>query len=93
MGTSRIPVTGDVHRDAAAMVGHEIDGAMYADPAATETMSASARADVARRHETLHQDLAGSGEMSNGAGLAHPRDPMTMRRRLDGSTRVLPPPA
>jgi hypothetical protein len=59
---------------------------MYSDPAATGAMSASDRADVARRHETLHQDLAGSGEMLNGAGLAYPRDTMTIRWRLDGST-------
>jgi hypothetical protein len=59
---------------------------MYSDPAATEAMSASDRADVARRHEALHQELAGSGEMLNGAGLAYPRDATTIRRRLDGST-------
>jgi len=40
---------------------------MYADPAATESMSAADRADVFRRHEALHQDLAGTGEMLNGA--------------------------
>ena len=49
---------------------------MYSDPAATEAMSASDRAEVAHRHEVLHQDLAGSGEMLTGAGLAYPRDTM-----------------
>lgn len=52
---------------------------MYADPAATETMSEEERADVFRRHEALHKDLAGSSEMLNGAGLAYPRDTTTMR--------------
>ncbi|MEV7907909.1 YciI family protein [Streptomyces anulatus] len=59
---------------------------MYADPAATEAMSASERAEVFRRHEALHQDLAGSGEMLNGAGLAYPKDTTTIRWRVDGST-------
>jgi hypothetical protein len=52
---------------------------MYADPAAAEAMSAADRAEVFRRHEALHQDLAGSGEMLNGAGLAYPKDTTTMR--------------
>ncbi|GLX98768.1 hypothetical protein Hesp01_67180 [Herbidospora sp. NBRC 101105] len=59
---------------------------MYADPAATEAMSASERAEVARRHEALHQDLAGSGEMLNGAGLAYPKDTTTIRWHAGGST-------
>ncbi len=59
---------------------------MYSDPAATEAMSAADWADVARRHEALHQDLAGSGEMLNGAGLAYPKDTTTIRWRLDGPT-------
>ncbi|MEV0403874.1 YciI family protein [Actinoallomurus sp. NPDC050550] len=59
---------------------------MYADPAATEAMSAEERADVFRRHEALHQDLEGSGEMLNGAGLAYPKDTTTIRwRDGDGS--------
>ncbi|MBP2705482.1 YciI family protein [Microbispora sp. RL4-1S] len=58
---------------------------MYADPAATEAMSAAERADVSRRHEALHRDLAGTGEMLNGAGLAYPRDTTTIRRDGDGS--------
>ena len=59
---------------------------MYADPAATEAMSAAERAEVAHRHEALHQDLAGSGEMLNGAGLAYPKDTTTIRWCADGST-------
>jgi hypothetical protein len=59
---------------------------MYADPAATEAMSASDRADVARRHEALHHDMAGSGEMLNGAGLAYPKDTTTIRWGRDRST-------
>jgi hypothetical protein len=59
---------------------------MYSDPAATEAMTASDRADVARRHEALHEDLAGSGEMLNGAGMAYPKDTTTIRWRADGST-------
>jgi hypothetical protein len=59
---------------------------MYADPAASEAMSAADRADVFSRHEALHQDLADSGEMLNGAGLAHPKDTTTIRWNRDGST-------
>ncbi|RPF38665.1 hypothetical protein [Streptomyces sp. TLI_185] len=36
---------------------------MYADPAATEAMTAAERAEVFHRHEALHQDLEGTGEM------------------------------
>ena len=59
---------------------------MYADPTATEAMSAADRAEVFRRHEALHQDLAGTGEMLNGAGLAYPKDTTTIRWQPDGST-------
>ncbi|MGW7410271.1 YciI family protein [Streptomyces sp. NPDC054833] len=58
---------------------------MYADPAATEAMSEEERADVFRRHEALHRDLEGTGEMLNGAGLAYPKDTTTLRRHKDGS--------
>ena len=47
---------------------------MYADPTATEAMTAAERAEVFRRHEALHEDLEGTGEMLNGAGPAFPRD-------------------
>ncbi|MCX5052234.1 MULTISPECIES: YciI family protein [unclassified Streptomyces] len=57
---------------------------MYADPAATEAMTAAERADVLRRHEALHQDLEGTGEMLNGAGLALPRDTATIHHHADG---------
>lgn len=57
---------------------------MYADPAATESMTAEQRAEVFRRHEDLHRDLEGSGELLNGAGLAYPRDTTTLRRSEDG---------
>ncbi|MFC9238790.1 YciI family protein [Streptomyces decoyicus] len=59
---------------------------MYADPAATQAMSAADRAEVFRRHEALHQDLAGTGEMLNGAGLAYPKDTTTIRWRREGPT-------
>jgi hypothetical protein len=59
---------------------------MYADPAATERMSAADRANVFRRHEALHRDLAGTGEMLNGAGLAYPKDTTSIRWHPDGST-------
>ncbi|WP_328456603.1 YciI family protein [Streptomyces sp. NBC_00386] len=52
---------------------------MYADPAATEAMTAEQRTEVFRRHEAFHKDLEGSGELLNGAGLAHPRDTTTLR--------------
>jgi hypothetical protein len=56
---------------------------MYSDPAATEAMSAADRAEVARKHQALRDDLAGSGEMLNGAGLADPKDTTTIRWRAD----------
>ena len=59
---------------------------MYADPAATQAMTAEQRADVFRRHEALHKDLEGSGELLNGAGLGYPRDTTTLRWHADGST-------
>ena len=59
---------------------------MYADPAATEAMTQDERADVFRRHEALHEDLEGTGEMLNGAGLAYPRDTTTLTWHADGST-------
>jgi hypothetical protein len=59
---------------------------MYADPAATEAMTEDQRAEVFRRHEALHQDLAGSGELLNGAGLAYPRDSTTFRWHREGSS-------
>ncbi|MGQ4417927.1 YciI family protein [Streptomyces sp. SAS_269] len=61
---------------------------MYADPAATEAMTAEERAEVFRRHEALHQDLAGTGEMLNGAGPAYPRDTVTLRRHAAGTSAV-----
>ncbi|MCD9874392.1 YciI family protein [Streptomyces guryensis] len=58
---------------------------MYADPAATEAMTAAERAEVFRRHEALHRDLEATGEMLNGAGLAVPRDTETIRWHGEGS--------
>ncbi|MEU2632051.1 YciI family protein [Kitasatospora sp. NPDC007106] len=58
---------------------------MYADPAATAAMTAEQRAEVFARHEALHRDLAASGELLNGAGLAYPADTTTLRpARKDG---------
>ncbi|MER7579804.1 YciI family protein [Kitasatospora sp. NPDC097691] len=57
---------------------------MYADPAATAAMTDEQRAGVFRRHEELHRDLEGSGEMLNGAGLAYPADTTTLRWNGDG---------
>ncbi len=54
---------------------------MYADPAATEAMSAEDRAAVFRRHEALHRDLENTGEMLNGAGLDYPENTTTIRWR------------
>ncbi|MFD8076210.1 YciI family protein [Streptomyces sp. NPDC059718] len=59
---------------------------MYADPAATEAMTAEERSEVFRRHDELHKDLADTGELLNGAGLAYPRDTTTIRLRGDGTT-------
>ncbi|MFJ9869905.1 YciI family protein [Streptomyces sp. NPDC101165] len=58
---------------------------MYADPAATEAMTAEQRAEVFRRHEALHADLADTGEMLNGAGLGYPSDTATLRWAGQGS--------
>ncbi|MEU9079545.1 YciI family protein [Kitasatospora sp. NPDC004745] len=58
---------------------------MYADPAATEAMTDRQRAEVFQRHGDLHRDLEGTGEMLNGAGLAHPRDTTTLRWQQDGA--------
>ena len=57
---------------------------MYADPTATEAMTAAERAEVFRRHEALHRDLEGTGEMLNGAGLGYPRDTKTIRWHGEG---------
>jgi hypothetical protein len=59
---------------------------MYADPAATEAMTQEQRAEVFHRHEALHRDLEGSGELLNGAGMAYPRDTTTLRWKDGGST-------
>ncbi|MER5453123.1 YciI family protein [Streptomyces sp. NPDC002766] len=64
---------------------------MYADPAATEAMTPAERADVFHRHEALHEDLRGTGEMLNGAGLAYPRDTTTLRYGEDGATTTSGP--
>jgi hypothetical protein len=56
---------------------------MYADPAATVAMTAEERAEVFARHEALHRDLAETGELLNGAGLALPKDTVTLRWRAD----------
>ena len=59
---------------------------MYADPTATQAMTAAERAEVFRRHEALHQDVEGTGEMLNGAGLGYPWDTTTLRWHKTGST-------
>jgi hypothetical protein len=58
---------------------------MYSDPAATEAMSASDRAVIASKHAAFREDLAGSGELLNGAGLADPTDTTAIRWCQDGS--------
>ncbi|MFD3618157.1 hypothetical protein ACFWWT_23520 [Streptomyces sp. NPDC058676] len=60
---------------------------MYADPAATDAMTAEERAEVFRRPEALGQDLEGTGETLNGAGPAHPKDTTTIRRHGEGRPR------
>jgi hypothetical protein len=61
---------------------------MYADPAATAAMTPEQRADVFARHEALHRDLAETGELLNGAGLAFPTDTVTLRWRQDEAAEV-----
>ncbi|GAA2045953.1 hypothetical protein GCM10009839_57710 [Catenulispora yoronensis] len=56
---------------------------MYADPAKTAAMTAEERAAVFARHEALHKDLEGTGELLNGAGLAFPSDTTTLRWQAD----------
>ncbi len=48
---------------------------MYRDPAQTAAMSAAERDLVARKHESLHSELAGSGSCSTGQGLLIRRAP------------------
>ena len=62
---------------------------MYADPATTASMTPAQRADVFARHEALHADLAATGEMLNGAGLAFPADTMTLRWQPDAAPAVV----
>ena len=64
---------------------------MYADPVATETLSAAEQAEVFRRHEELAGDLYDSGELLNGAGLYYPEDTMTLRWRENASTTTCGP--
>ena len=64
---------------------HEVLVLMYADPAATEAMTAAERAEVFRRQEALHQDLEDTCEMLNGAGPAFPRDTKTIRWQGEGT--------
>ena len=59
---------------------------MYSDPAATEAMSASDRQAQPAGTKRSVKTWRGSGEMMNGAGLAHPKDTTTIRWRVDGST-------
>ncbi|PKW08992.1 Uncharacterized conserved protein [Streptomyces sp. 1222.5] len=61
---------------------------MYADPGATAAMTAEQRAEVFRRHDALHAELAGTGEMLNGAGLGYPADTATLRWQPDGPVAV-----
>ena len=61
---------------------------MYAVPEATAAMTAEQRADVFARHEALHKDLAETGELLNGAGLAFPQDSTTLRWHADAAPTV-----
>ncbi|MEZ0111851.1 hypothetical protein ABH920_005869 [Catenulispora sp. EB89] len=58
---------------------------MYADPATTAALTPAERTDVFTRHEALHKDLEGTGEMLNGAGLALPADTTTLRWQRDAA--------
>jgi hypothetical protein len=58
---------------------------MYADPATTAAMTPAERTEVFARHKALHQDLEGTGEMLNGAGLTFPTDTTTLRWQHDAA--------
>jgi hypothetical protein len=57
---------------------------MYADPAHTVAMPETELADVLRKHEALREELAGSGELLGGAGLALPDETAVLRLGPDG---------
>jgi hypothetical protein len=57
---------------------------MYADPAHTQAMTQSDLDVVARKHETLRDELTESGELAGGAGLALPHETTTLRVAADG---------
>jgi hypothetical protein len=52
---------------------------MYADPDHTRAMSREALDVVARKHAAIRDDLTGSGELLNGAGLVLPDETLTLR--------------
>lgn len=52
---------------------------MYADPDHTRAMTEDELAVIARKHETLRNELSESGELLNGAGLVFPEETVVMR--------------
>jgi hypothetical protein len=57
---------------------------VYAYPAHTEAMLASALEVGGRKHDTLREQLAKSGELVGGAGLALPHETTALRLGSDG---------
>jgi hypothetical protein len=54
---------------------------MYSDPNDAKTLPAADLDVVLRKHEVLRTELTESGELLNGAGLAHPETTKTIRMR------------
>jgi hypothetical protein len=62
---------------------------MYADPDTTAAMTPDQREEVFTRHEALHDDLGGTGELLNGAGLVFPQDTTALRWQGETTTGPL----
>ena len=57
---------------------------MFSDPAHTKAMGEDDLAEILRKHEALREELTGSGELLNGAGLAYPEDTTVLRLGAKG---------
>lgn len=57
---------------------------MYADPEHTRAMSEAELDVIARKHETLRNELTESGELVGGAGLVLPEETTVVRLGADG---------
>jgi hypothetical protein len=56
---------------------------MYADPEQTRAMTEAELQEILRKHERIGKELLRSGELTGGAGLAHPEETSTLRLDAD----------